>query len=536
MRPVLAAAALALALAGPASGGRYAIGLEHGASVDAVAARIQAQTGSPVSRLAPFALVANAPVAPSTPGVSYIEHLERDRVLAFKPNDPMLARQWYVSAIHAFDAWPTWPVRPTLGSVKVAIIDSGIDAFHPELADRIDDAQSFVPDSPNPRQDSIGHGTFVAGLIAAQLNNGAGIAGIGFSTRLLIAKVVRADGTISPEAEARAIRWAANSGARVINLSLAALRDPGDPSDEYSPLEDAAVQYAVSKGALVVAAVGNGEGATKLPWRWASYPAALPHVLGVSAAASDGSVPDFSNGDPLYNDIAAPGMAILSTVPRDLSTDRPQCQGYSSCGPDDFRHGDGTSFAAAQVSAAAAELMAANPGLQADQVEAILERSADDMTTANGCKRCSIGRDDASGWGMLDIQGALNRVGLTPPPDDYEPNDDVGTDAYTPLPGTQTLKATVDAWDDPNDVYRVFLKEGQQLTVGLSTGTTGATVSLLRPGTRTIALPGKPLAQRSAAAGKWARFRYRATDRGWYFVDVTAATAQAGSYTLRLKR
>ena len=85
-------------------------------------------------------------------------------------------------------------------------------------------------------------------------------------------------------------------------------------------------------------------------------------------------------------------------------------------------------------------------------------------------------------------------------------------------------------------MYRVFLKEGQQLTVGLSTGTTGATVSLLRPGTRTIALPGKPLAQRSAAAGKRARFQYRATDRGWYFVDVTAATAQAGSYTLRLKR
>ena len=536
MRAVVAVAALALALAGPAWGGRYAIGLDHGASVDAVAARIEAQTGSPVTRLAPFALVANARVAPSTPGVSFVEHLERDRVLAFKPNDPMLYRQWYVTATHAFDAWPTWPVRPTLGSVKVAIVDSGVDAFHPELLDRIDDAQSFVPDSPNPLKDSIGHGTFVAGLIAAQLNNGTGIAGIGFSARLLIAKVVRADGTISPEAEARAIRWAANSGARVINLSLAALRDPGDPSDEYSPLEAAAVQYAVSKGALVVAAVGNGEGATKLPWHWASYPAALPHVLGVSATAVDGSVPDFSNGDPLYNDIAAPGVGILSTVPRDLSADRPTCQGYSNCGPDDFRHGDGTSFAAAQVSAAAALLLAARPDLQPDQVEAILERSADDMTQADGCKRCSVGRDDASGWGMLDIAGALTRLGLTPVPDAWEPNDDVGTDAYTPPASVQTLKATLDAWDDPNDVYRVFLKEGQQLGVGLIAGTTGATVSLLRPGTRTIALPGKPLAQRSAAAGRRVGFKYRATDRGWYFVDVSVATAQSGSYTLKLRR
>jgi len=536
VKTALAAAALALALAGPASGGRYAIGLEHGADVDAVAARIEAQTGSPVSRLAPFALVANAPAASSTPGVSYVEHLERDRVLAFKPNDPMLQRQWYVSAIHAFDAWATWPVRPTLGTVKVAIVDSGVDASHPELADRIDDSQSFVPDSPNALKDSIGHGTFVAGLIAAQLNNGTGIAGIGFSARLLVAKVVRADGTISPEAEARAIRWAANSGARVINLSLAAPREPGDPSDEYSQLEADAVQYAISKGALVVAAVGNGEGATKLPWRWASYPAALPHVLGVSATAFDGSVPDFSNGDPLYNDIAAPGMAILSTIPRDLSPDKPQCQGYSSCGPDDFRHGDGTSFAAAQVSAAASLVLAARPDLQPDQVEAILERSADDMTTTAGCKRCSVGRDDASGWGLLDVQGALNHVGLTPAADDYEPNDEVGTDAYTPAPGAQTLKATLDAWDDPDDVYRVFLKEGQQLGVGLSAGTTGATVSLLRPGTRTISLPGKPLAQRAAAAGKRTGFKFHPTDRGWYFVDVTAATGQAGSYTLRLKR
>ncbi len=536
MRTVLAAAALALALAGPASGGRYAIGLQHGADADAVAARIAAQTGSPVSRLAPFALVADAPVTASTPGVSYVEHLERDRVLAFKPNDPMLAKQWYVGAIHAFDAWPTWPVRPTLGTVKVAIIDSGVDASHPELADRIEAAQSFVPDSPNPYKDTIGHGTFVAGLIAAQVNNGTGIAGIGFSARLLVAKVVRADGTISPEAEARAIRWAVNNGARVINLSLAALRDPGDPADEYSPLEASAVQYAVSQGALVVAAVGNGEGATKLPWRWASYPAALPHVLGVSAVAQDGSVPDFSNGDQQYDDIAAPGMSIFSTVPRDLSTDKPTCQGYSSCGPDDFRRGDGTSFAAAQVSAAAALLLAAQPDLQPDQAASILERSADDMTATDGCKRCGPGRDDASGWGMLDIQAALDRVGLKPSPDSYEPNDDVGTQAYTPAAGQQVLKATLDAWDDPSDVYRVFLKDGQQLGVGLAAGTTGATVSLLRPGTRTIALPGKPLAQRTVAVGKHGGFRFRATDRGWYFVDVTAATGQAGAYTLKLRR
>src|SRR5262249_5806353 len=162
-------------------------------------------------RLSPFALVVHGGrTAPWTvPGVSYVERLERTRRLAFTPNDPMLQRQWYVRAIHAFDAWPAWPVRPALGTVKVAVIDSGMDATHPEFHKRIADAQSFVPDSPNPLDDSIGHGTFVAGLIAAQVNNGTGIAGIGFASQLLVAKVVRADGTISPEAEARGIRWAA---------------------------------------------------------------------------------------------------------------------------------------------------------------------------------------------------------------------------------------------------------------------------------------------------------------------------------------
>ena len=400
-------------------------------------------------------------------GVSYVERLERSRRLAFTPNDPLLKKQWYLGAIHAFDAWPVWPVKPALGSVKVAIIDSGIDGNHPEFDSRIDDAQSFVPDSPNPRKDPIGHGTFVAGLIAAELNNGTGIAGIGFPSRLLIAKVVRADGTISPEAEARAIRWAVERGARVINLSLAAYRNPLDPAnDQYSALEEDAVEWAVRQGVVVVAAVGNGEGAPKLPWRYASYPAALPHVIGVGAAAVDGSVPDFSNGDPTFDDVTAPGAGILSTVPRDLSTDRPTCQGYSVCGPDDFRRGDGTSYAAAQVSAAAALLIAQNPGLMPDQVAALIERNADDMSADSGCKRCTTGRDDASGWGMLDIAGALQRATSDLPCPRCVRAERRCGDARVHRLGSkrQVVSATLDFWDDPTDVYRVFLKAGTTLS------------------------------------------------------------------------
>ena len=89
---------------------------------------------------------------------------------------------------------------------------------------------------------------------------------------------------------ARAIRWAVDRGARVINLSLGGLRDPFDPNRQLLPLEASAVEYAVRKGAVVVAAVGNGDQAREQPWKYASYPAALPHVLGVSALARDGSV------------------------------------------------------------------------------------------------------------------------------------------------------------------------------------------------------------------------------------------------------
>src|SRR5262249_58316648 len=105
------------------------------------------------------------------------------------------------------------------------------------------------------------------GEIAAALNNSEGIAGIAFPAQLIIAKVVRADGTISLEGEADAIGWAVDSGARVINLSLGGLRDPRNPSrDTYSALEAAAVDYAAAHGAVVVAAVGNSDQAPFSPW------------------------------------------------------------------------------------------------------------------------------------------------------------------------------------------------------------------------------------------------------------------------------
>src|SRR5206468_11223795 len=166
--------------------------------------------------------------------------------------------------------------------------------------------------------------------------SGQGSSGIALKARLLIAKVAPPDDSgVNLQAEVDGIYWAVHQGARVINLSLGGQRDPVDLRlDTYSPLERDAIEYAVTKGVVVVAADGNGTDSPSIPWIYADYPAALPHVIGVSALRENGSVPDYSNRDPVYLDIAAPGDAIVSTVPRNLvDATQPECAGnpYSPC-------------------------------------------------------------------------------------------------------------------------------------------------------------------------------------------------------------
>jgi subtilisin family serine protease len=456
----------------------------------------------------------------------------------FFPNDPLAPRQWYLSQDRAFDFWAT---LPELEPVRVAVIDSGIDLGHPEFAGRIVAQKSFVGGSVADRQ---GHGTFVAGVIGAALDNGEGIAGIAFPAELVVAKVVTSDGTILPRVEAKAIRWAVDQGARVVNLSIGGLRDPFHPSrDTFSPLEQRAVEYAYDHGAIVIAAVGNGDQAPVSPWPYASYPAALPHVVGVSALAVDGSVPAFSNRDAIYNDLAAPGDDILSTLPRLLTAERPLCvnQGYSDCGPPEYRDAEGTSFAAPQVSAAAALLLSLRPGLHPDQVSSLLERAAVDVTPATGCRRCGLSRDSLTGWGSLDVAGALEAAaGPLPSADRYETNDDAGTRAATVFGRTRRLVATVDYWDDQIDVYRVKVARRQRLKAVLH-GPSGQNLDLVlwRPGTEHVEGLGAALTGRvtqSARFGPNERIVHRARNGGWYYVEVKITAPGSGSYTLELAK
>ncbi len=455
---------------------------------------------------------------------------------AFRPNDPLQPRQWYLTDVRAFDAWPQLPSLP---SVRVAVIDSGIDAGHPEFAGRIALKKSFVGGSAGA--DREGHGTFVAGEIAAATGNGQGIAGLAFSARLLVAKVVRDDGTIPDRAEARAIRWAADHRARVINLSFGGPRDPLSPRrDKFSRAEQRAIEYAVGRGALVVAAVGNGDDSPDVPWDFASYPAALPHVIGVSAYAPDGAVPAFSNRDRIYNDLAAPGAAMFSTFPRGL-TARLGCTepGYSSCAPKPYRRAHGTSFAAPQVAAAAGLLFSLDPSLTADQVRYLLERNASDATDADGCADCAAGRDSLTGWGRLDVAAAVKGLqqGYVPRRDRLEPNDDAGRLAAPILRRRLTIRATIDFWDDPRDVYRVHLARGQRLVAALR-GRAGTNPNLIlwRPRTRDIdaASPSRRAAS-SFRPDARERLAYRARKAGWYYLEVGLRGRTSAAYRLRLR-
>ena len=529
---VLVAAAL---LAPQAEAARYAVGVASPADLPALRAALPG-----TESLAPIpAVVVERTTAPrlrDLPGAIYVERLGTRRA-AYVPNDALASRQWHLDFNRTFDFWDTPTLLP---AVRVAVIDSGIDGDHPDFVGKIADAKSFVGGSA--RVDEEGHGTFVAGLIAAGVNNTVGIAGASSSAELLVAKVVDGNDLIDVEAEVKAITWAVGKDARVINMSLGGFRDPRDPDrDAFSPLEAQAVGWAHGKGVVIVAAVGNNTDTPPRPWPYASYPAALPHVLGVSALARDGSVPVFSHRDKIYNDIAAPGVGILSTFPRALTAETKECpeQGYSSCAPDDFRKGQGTSFAAPQVSAAAAVLLAVRPNLRPEQVTELLTRTAHDVNGATGCPGCATQRDPLTGWGRLDVNAALKQL-LTagpPPKDRLEPNDDAANDAATLWGKANRIEATLDFWDDQNDVYAIKLKRRQQVFVSVrGPAGTDTNVILWRPGTRHVDDFGslRLVARQAATPGPNEYLSFRASRAGRYYVQVKLGSRGAGKYTLKL--
>jgi subtilisin family serine protease len=452
---------------------------------------------------------------------------------AFTPNNAYYSKQWYLGQDNAFDAWDS---PPLLAPVKVAIIDSGVDCSLPDfggVGGQIAKVKSFVGGSAC--MDNEGHGTIVAGEIAGGPLNSSGVLGLAYSSQLLVAKVVAPDGTIPLKAEAAGIRWAVDQGARVVNLSFGAVRDPDNPAfDTYSKIEADAVDYAVKRGAVVVAAVGNSDAAYTSPWPYASWPSALPHVIGVGALTRSGKVPNFSDEDQVFVDMAAPGVGIFSTFPENLTGLQPSCaeQGYTSCALGDYNKPEGTSFASPQVAAAAAVLFGVEPSLTSSQVTRILERHTNDVNAQSGCDECPNGRDKFSGWGSLDVTKAVNFLlsGSPPPPSDrFEPNDKPSL-AHKLWGNQAKVNATLDRWDDPVDVYSVRLERGQLLRARAVAHWSQAIVGL----SVFAKAAGKVVTTRHQ--GQTQRLSFRAPSTGWYDVKLRTQHHGGGRYVLDLSK
>lgn len=210
------------------------------------------------------------------------------------PNDPMLGQQWDFNKMSMPSVFPR-----TLPNVTVAVVDTGVDSTHPDLNGQVIKGWNFLTNTA-AYADDHGHGTHVAGTVAGLANNGVGISGFGLNAKLLAVKVLGSNGSGTVSGVAAGIRWSADNGAKVINMSL------GGPSS--SAALDEAIAYAIGKGALVVAAAGNENTTTKF------YPAASPGVLSVGASDLNDARCSFSNYGSWVK-VAAPGTGIMSTLP-----------------------------------------------------------------------------------------------------------------------------------------------------------------------------------------------------------------------------
>jgi subtilisin family serine protease len=303
---------------------------------------------------------------------------------AITPDDTLYTRyQWNLRHIGANMGW-----QQTTGSsnVIIAVVDTGVDLTHPDLADKIVPGYDIHNDDADPSDDE-GHGTHVASIAAASSNNGQGIAGLSWGARIMPVKVLDANGSGKSSNVASGIIWAVDNGAQVINLSLG--------SSNYSTAVQNAVTYAHSRGVLVVAAAGNhykkGNPTT--------YPAAYTNVLAVAATNdSDGHASYSSSGS--YVDVAAPGGDPAGSNDGNHRNWIPGA--YWRGSGISYAWLSGTSQAAPHVAGLAALLLALDPNLTPDQLHQIIISTAVDVQDP--------GWDEFSGHGRIDVAAALAAV------------------------------------------------------------------------------------------------------------------------------
>jgi len=289
------------------------------------------------------------------------------------PNDPSYGSQWGLPKINMPQAWD---ITEGSSNIIVAIVDTGIDLEHPDFnctvpggANKLTAGFDFYNNDTNPDDDQS-HGSHVAGIAGACTNNSTGVAGVAPNVRLMPVKVLNSSGNGTYADVASGITYAADNGAKIINLSLGG----SDPSETVR----IAMAYAVGKGALVVAAAGNFAHVGNP----VIYPAAYADAMAVAATDSGDNWATFSEHHS-YVEVAAPGVSIYSTVLGFYGTK------------------SGTSMSTPHVAGLAALIWSLEPGLTNAEVRQIIQDTAKDLGDP--------GKDDYFGYGRIDAQQALQQ-------------------------------------------------------------------------------------------------------------------------------
>jgi subtilisin family serine protease len=330
-----------------------------------------------------------------------VEYAEPDRIVKLKliPNDALFdSYQWNLPKVNAPAAWDVTTGDP---SVVVAVIDSGFDPLHPDRPASLRlgcdyvvwGGRGYAGSCPAVSGDENGHGTHVGGIVAARQNNALGVSGVAPNVTLLAIRTADADGSSYVSDVSAAIREAADGGARVINLSL------GGTSSSQS--QQSAVNYAIGRGAVVVAAAGNEyqEGNPT------SYPAAYPGVLAVASASDTDQHSPFSNTGP-HIAISAPGGSANGSSDGDV---RHWITSLYPINKGLYQLSNGTSQATPHVAGALGLMFSARPSLTAAEATSLVKSTARPIGGSVP--------NETFGYGYLDVEAAVRAAqqsGLPP--------------------------------------------------------------------------------------------------------------------------